>query len=59
MKGWKTLLAAGAVALTGFLASPEFTAWVAEHFAEAAGLVGALIAALRFMTTGPVFNKPE
>ncbi len=57
MKGWRTLGTAGALALGGFLASPEFTALVAEHFEWATLLVGMVIAALRFYTTTPVGKK--
>ena len=57
MNGYKTLLYAAAVAVSGFLASPEMTAWAAEHPAWVSTVIGAGVAILRLVTNGPVLNR--
>lgn len=56
MKGYKTLIYAGAVAVSGFLASPEMTAWAAENPAWVSTVVGAGIALLRLVTNSSIFK---
>lgn len=57
MKGYKTLLYAAAVAVSGFLASPEVTAWAADHAGWVTTVIGAGVAILRLVTNGPVLNR--
>lgn len=57
MKGFRTLGFAALVALSGFLASPEVTQWAAENSASVTVALGAIIAALRAITSSPVLKK--
>lgn len=57
VKGFKTIIFAALVALSGFLASPEVAAWAAENAAWVSTGLGAAIAALRAITSGPMFKK--
>lgn len=58
LKGWKTIVYAGAVFLTGALSSPEMTAWIADNLPMASGAVALGIVILRAITTSPIF-KPS
>lgn len=57
VKGYKTIALAAIVALTGFFASPEVTAWAGENSAVVGSGLAVLIAGLRAMTTSAMFKK--
>lgn len=57
MKGFRTLGFAALVALTSFLASDEVRQFVAENLPWFGAGLATVIAVLRAVTTGPVFNK--
>ena len=55
--GYKTLVFAGLVAFTSFLASPEVAQYVADNLPLVGGGLATAIAVLRIITSAPVFNK--
>lgn len=57
MKGWKTIVFAGLVALTSFFASPEVAQFVADNLPEVGGGLAVVIAVLRAITNSPIFNR--
>lgn len=59
LSGYKTVVFAALVAVTGFLASPEFTQWVAENLPGVSIGLSTAIVLLRAVTSSPIFTKPE
>ena len=57
IKGYKTLIVAALVALSGFLSSPEMTAWAAAHSETVTVVLGLIMAGLRFITSSPVMKE--
>ena len=57
--GFKTLVFAALVALTSFLASPEVAAYVGENLPLVGGALATVVAVLRAVTSGPIFNKDK
>lgn len=57
--GYKTLVFAGLVAVTSFLAGPEVTVWVAENLPWVGGGLGTVIAVLRVVTKSAWFGSKD
>ncbi len=58
MKGWKTIVVSGGVIVLGILESQGITSIVASHPGGFATAVGIVMAALRWVTTSPIFTAP-
>lgn len=59
LKGWKTIIYAGAVFLTGALSSADMQQFVADHLAWASGAVALGIVVLRAVTASPIFKPSD
>ena len=57
LSGYKTLVFAGLVALTSFLASAEVAQYVADNLPLVGTGLATAIAVLRAITSSPIFNR--
>lgn len=56
IKGWKTVVFALAVGLTGALSTPEVQFWIAANMVWAGPMLGTAIVVLRAFTSSPIFK---